>query len=153
MFVASAVREIPKLRAIGSVTKSASRTSEMCESQRVSDLVGDIYDAALDPSKWIGVLTKIVDFAGGRAGALAIKDSASELIEARYQFGVDPDYMQAYSETYSKFCPLTSVPFFGVGEIVSLPDLVPYEEYRQGCFYQEWARPQGWIDVASAVLE
>jgi DNA-binding CsgD family transcriptional regulator len=153
MSVASVVREIPKLRAIGSVTKSASRTSEMCESQRVSDLVGDIYDAALDPAKWIGVLTKIVDFAGGRAGALAIKDSASELIEAHYQFGVDPDYMQAYSETYSKFCPLTGVPFFGVGEIVSLPDLVPYEEYRQGCFYQEWARPQGWIDVASAVLE
>src|SRR3981189_184577 len=61
--------------------------------------------------------------------------------------------MQAYSETYSKFDPLAGVPLFGVGQIVSLPDLVPYEEYRQGRFYQEWARPQGWIDVASAVLE
>jgi DNA-binding CsgD family transcriptional regulator len=125
----------------------------MSESQKISNLVGDIYDAALDPAMWIGVLAKIADFAGAQAGGLAIKDSASEVIETHYQFGINPGCMQAYSETYSKFDPLAGVPLFGVGQIVSLPDLVPYEEYRQGRFYQEWARPQGWIDVASAVLE
>ena len=125
----------------------------MSEPQKVSNLVGYIYDAALDPEMWVGVLAKIADFAGARAGALAVKDSASEVIETHYQFGINPDCMQAYSETYSKFDPLAGVPLFGVGQIVSLPDLVPYKEYRQGRFYQEWARPQGWIDVASAVLE
>jgi PAS domain-containing protein len=69
----------------------------MSESQKISNLVGDIYDAALDPAMWVGVLARIADFAGGRTGALAMKDSASAFIEAHYQFGIDPDYMQVYA--------------------------------------------------------
>jgi DNA-binding CsgD family transcriptional regulator len=69
----------------------------MSESQKISNLVGDIYDAALDPAMWVGVLARIADFAGGRTGALAMKDSASAFIEAHYQFGTDPDYMQVYA--------------------------------------------------------
>jgi DNA-binding CsgD family transcriptional regulator len=30
---------------------------------------------------------------------------------------------------------------------------VPYEEFRRGRFYREWARPHGWVDIASAVIE
>ena len=30
---------------------------------------------------------------------------------------------------------------------------MPYDEYRQGRFYQEWLRPQGWVDAAYVVLE
>lgn len=127
--------------------------SDTSEAEKNSALVGEIYDAALDPAMWTGVLATIADFTGARAGALAVIDSTAAVVEARHQYGVDPSEMQAYSKTYAQLDPLTGVPFFGVGEIVSLPDLVPYEEYRQGRFYQEWAQPQGWIDVASAVLE
>ena len=41
----------------------------------------------------------------------------------------------------------------GVEQIVSTADLVPYDEFRRGRFYREWARPQGWVDIASAVIE
>ena len=37
--------------------------------------------------------------------------------------------------------------------MVSTADLVPYDEFRRGRFYREWARPHGWVDVASAVIE
>jgi DNA-binding CsgD family transcriptional regulator/PAS domain-containing protein len=30
---------------------------------------------------------------------------------------------------------------------------VPYDEFRRSRFYVEWAEPQGWIDVAVAVLD
>lgn len=151
--MARAVGEILKFSASVRISRSALRRSNTSDAERASSLVGGIYDAALDPAMWIGVLAKIADFAGARAAALAMKDSQSAFIEANHQFGIDPDHMQAYLETYSEFDPLTGVPLFGVGRIVSLPDIVPYEEYRQGRFYREWARPQGWIDVASAVLE
>ena len=36
---------------------------------------------------------------------------------------------------------------------MSTADLVPYEEFRRGRFYREWARPHGWVDIASAVIE
>ena len=54
----------------------------MTEAETASNLVGDIYDAALDPAMWVGVLAKIAGFAGARAGGLAVKDCASAGVES-----------------------------------------------------------------------
>jgi DNA-binding CsgD family transcriptional regulator len=35
---------------------------------------------------------------------------------------------------------------------VGIPDLLEYDAYRRGPFYQEWLRPQGCVDVANVVL-
>ena len=36
---------------------------------------------------------------------------------------------------------------------MSISELVPYDEFRRGIFYQQWSRPQGWADAAKALLE
>ena len=46
-----------------------------------------------------------------------------------------------------------ALPFWDVGQIASIPDLVPYDEFREGRFFREWVEPQGWIDAANTVLE
>jgi DNA-binding CsgD family transcriptional regulator len=125
----------------------------MQECQRLTSLIGDIYDAALDSSLWVGVLAKITDYVGGHAGGLLSKDSLSRFGNAYYHCGVDPHYLRLYAQTYSKLDPMTSLPFFDVEQIASIPDLVPYDEFRAGRFYREWVRPQGWVDAANAVLE
>ena len=56
-------------------------------------------------------------------------------------------------ETHSRFDPVATLPFFDVEQIVSIPDLVPYDEFRDGRFFQEWMRPQGLVDAANSVLE
>ena len=125
----------------------------MREDERFTHLVGNIYDAALDSALWTDVLAKIADFVGGQAAGLLSKDSVSRFGNAYYHVGVDPHYLQIYSKTYSKLDPMATLPFFDVGQIVSIADLVPYDEFCQGRFYQEWARPQGWVDAANAVIE
>lgn len=45
----------------------------------------------------------------------------------------------------------TTLPSFG--DVVSIPDFVAYEEYRDGRFYQEWLQPQGCVDAANVVIE
>jgi hypothetical protein len=37
----------------------------MRDAERFSALIGDIYDAALDPSRWVTVLAQIARFVGG----------------------------------------------------------------------------------------
>src|SRR5690242_14195105 len=64
-----------------------------------------------------------------------------------------PYYVRLYAETYWKFDPVASLPDCDVEQIVSVPDLVSYDEFRAGRFYREWAQPQGWVDAANAVLE
>ena len=116
-----------------------------------SDLVEAIYDAGLQPALWNDAVVRINTFVGGRACGLFSKDSISKFGVTHYYCGADPRYIQLYSETYSKFDPLTILPRFG--QVVSIPDLVRFDEYRRGRFYQEWLRPQGCIDAANVVLE
>ena len=125
----------------------------MEKNQGFTLLIGEIYDAALDASRWTHVLAKIAVYVGGQAAGLLSKDAVSKSGNIHYQVGVDPHFVRLYSETYWKHDPVASLPDCEVEQIVSIPDLMPYEEFRAGRFYREWAQPQGWIDAANAVLE
>ncbi|TWB03860.1 helix-turn-helix transcriptional regulator [Bradyrhizobium stylosanthis] len=119
--------------------------------RKLPDLVESIYDAGLDPALWNNVVTGIRDFVGGQACGLFSKDSISKFGVTHYYCGADPHYIQLYSETHSKFDPLTVLPPHG--RIVSIPDLVDFDGYRRGRFYQEWMQPQGCSDAANVVLD
>ncbi len=123
----------------------------MRDYEKLPELIGDIYDTALEPVSWAKVLERIADFVGGQGCGLISKNSASKFGNINYQVGVDPHYIQLYSDIYSKFDPVTTLP--RCGQVVSIPDLVSYDEYRQGPFYNEFLRPQGWIDTAIVTLE
>jgi len=125
----------------------------MSEAAMPPPLIDDIYDAALDPTRWVHALAKIADFVGGEAGGLCSKSVDDEVLNVDHIVGIDRRCMQAYAQTYGAFDPLMNVPLFDVRQVVSIPELVPYDDYRRGRFYQEWAHPQGWGDVASVVLE
>src|SRR3984957_16710212 len=118
---------------------------------KITDLIEDIYDAALEPTRWNDVVVGINEFVGGQACGIFSKDSISKSGMTHYYCGADPHFIQLYSDTHSKFDPLTNLPRFG--QVASIPDLVSFDEYRRGRFYQEWLRPQGCLDVANVVIE
>ena len=116
-------------------------------------LIGHIYDAALDAALWPDVLAMIGLFVGGQAGGILSKDTISKAGTAHYTFGVDPHYVQLYSETHSKCDPVSSLPLFDVEQVVSIPELVAYDEFRRERFFREWMGPQRLVDAANSVLE
>lgn len=132
---------------------SASSAGYLRDDEILTCLIGHIYDAALDPALWTSVLARIGEFVGGQAGGILSKDSVSKASTPYYHFGVDPYYVRIYSETHSKFDPVSTLPFFDIEQIVSLPELVPYDEFCEGRFFHEWMRPQGLVDAANSVLE
>jgi DNA-binding CsgD family transcriptional regulator len=119
--------------------------------RKLPDLIEQIYDAALEPTLWNDVVVSINEYVGGQACGIISKDSANQSGLTHYYCGADPHYIQLYAETHSRFDPLSTLP--PPGQVVSIPDLVNYDEYRRGRFYQEWLRPQGCVDVANVVLE
>jgi DNA-binding CsgD family transcriptional regulator len=125
----------------------------MNDSKQLPELIGEIYDAVIDPAQRNDVLDKIASFAGGHSGGLLSKHSLSKSEVLYCYVGADPNSLQVYSESYPKLDPTADSPSFRVEQVVSATDLVPYEEFRRGRFYREWARPHGWVDVASAVIE
>jgi PAS domain-containing protein len=119
----------------------------------LSQVVEDIYDAALDSARWKDTIAKIADYVGGQAGGLALKDCQSNNVNVFYDVGFDQECIEVYLQTYSKFDPLATAPLFDLRQVASVPDLMPYDEYLKGRFYREWAQPQGWLDSANAIIE
>lgn len=123
------------------------------EDRGLTDIVGGIYDASLDSSRWPEVVGNVVRFVGGQAGGLALRDSVSKNLNVFYDVGFDRDCIEVYLQTYSRFDPLATAPLMEAGQIANVPQLTSYEEYIAGRFYQEWARPHGWLDSANAILD
>ena len=126
----------------------------MREAEQVSLLIGDIYDAALNPSLWVDVLAKCAQFVGGPAAALFSRDTAHPSRSVAYYSGLDPHYKQLIVEKYVKVDPLTMGHVFSkIGEPVAITDVIRNDEFLQTRGYREWGRPQGLIDVLNVALD
>ena len=126
----------------------------MDDGDKLSNLIGDIYDAALDGALWPGVLEKITGFIGGHGATLFYKNASLRTGGALFDWGMDPVYRDLYFERYVQLDPATVRHCFAtVDEPMATADLVPYDEFLQSRFYREWARPQGLVDFVAVVLD
>jgi DNA-binding CsgD family transcriptional regulator len=126
----------------------------MDDATQLSDLIGEIYDAALNPSLWRGVLAKSRTFIGGSAAGLGWKDAASRIGSCAYHDGMDPRYVRLYFEKYVALDPATSSTMFvDVCEPFVNGDLVPLDEFHQTRIYKEWVKPQGFVDYVACLAD
>jgi DNA-binding CsgD family transcriptional regulator/PAS domain-containing protein len=127
----------------------------MDESGRLSTLIGDIHDAALDSQRWTGVLARVSVFVGGCASAVYWKDVVARTGGVWFHDGnIDPDYAQFYFDDHVKTDPSTDGHFRAcAGDLVSTVDFMSYDEFLKTRFYRDWARPQRLIDGVNAVLD
>ena len=122
--------------------------------QKLSDLIGDVYDTVLDPSLWEGVLERTAHFVRGTGAALYSKHVANQGGSVQYVVGIDPYYTRLYFEKYVTLDPTTTGQFFAeVEQPVATADLMAYDEFVETRFYREWAQPQGLVDGVNAVLD
>jgi len=123
--------------------------------EQLSDLIGQIYDAALDPALWPDVLGEARKFVRGSAAALYWKDAAPRNGGVTHDDGgIDPHYRRLYFEKYAKLDPITTGHYLAATETpVAAADVMPHDGFVETRIYQEWVRPQGIVDCVSAPLE
>ena len=89
----------------------------MSEVEAFSALVGDIYDASLDPGLWPSVLQKAGRYIGGSGAGLTSQETWRRSARLHFTWGTDPHYMRLYEEKYHKLNPaFPTVLFFPVEE-------------------------------------
>jgi DNA-binding CsgD family transcriptional regulator len=120
-----------------------------------STLIGDIYDASIDPGRWVPVLRKLRDYVGGSCASLISKDATTKSLTLHYDCGgIDPHYVRLYIEKYERIDPSTTAHVLAeVGQPISTVDIMPYDEFRATRFCREWGDPQGLVDFIAAVLD
>jgi DNA-binding CsgD family transcriptional regulator/PAS domain-containing protein len=126
----------------------------MSEAALLSELIGLVYDAALDPTLWPRALEQACRFVGGSSGSLFWHDTATEQSAVLHLFNEDPRYTKLYFEKYLPLNPcFPAAAFVEAGEVCGSTDLIPFEEIVETRFYAEWMKPQGIIDALAANLE
>lgn len=124
------------------------------ESAELSRVIGDIYDAAIDPAQWQRALASICGFVRGSAAALLWHDSATHRSQVLHIFNDDPHYTRLYFEKYLPMNPLfPAATFMEVGVVHTSSDIIPQAELEKTRFYKEWIAPQGIVDAIAVNLE
>jgi DNA-binding CsgD family transcriptional regulator/PAS domain-containing protein len=138
-----------------SVISMPERRTHVDEAAQLSQLIGDVYDAALDSTLWPGVLEQTALYVQGVTASLVSQDAVAQHANLHFHWGADPYYHQLYNETYMRLHPLLPLVIAGAkaGEVASTAMLMPHEEFVATRFYKEWARPQGYCDAVWAVLD
>src|SRR5437762_8041917 len=82
----------------GAVEWRGRRGLSMDDTELVSHLIGDVYDAALDPDRWPVVLERMCGFMPGSMAMLFSVDVASKFPRRQLSWGMDPHYFSLYME-------------------------------------------------------
>ena len=136
------------------VSELSTLPDESYDPQKLSDLIGSVYDTVLDPSLWKGAIEKAAHFVRGSGAALFSKNVANQEGSVQYVTGIEPHYTQLYFDKYVTLDPATGGHFLAeIEQPVAVADLMSPHEFLETRFYREWVRPQGLIDFVSAVLD
>ena len=127
----------------------------MSELKEFSGLVGNIYDASLDPALWPAVFEQVCRFVRCSSAHLFAQDLVHKTTASRYfTWGDEPEFTQLYIDKYAKLNPMfPGALFFNVEEVHQLIEIIPREEVRRTRFCIEWMAPQEIIDDMFAILE
>jgi DNA-binding CsgD family transcriptional regulator/PAS domain-containing protein len=125
------------------------------EAAEISNLIGDIYDAALDRGLWPDVLEKSCGYVQGATGTLMSQDTAPGRALFYFQWGNDSNFLKSYQDIYVKLNPVLvpTLLYARVGDVLSTVDLLPFDEFFASRFYKEWVAPQGLIDSIFSTLD
>jgi DNA-binding CsgD family transcriptional regulator len=87
------------------------------------------------------------------AGMLGAYDVMHRGANFRIAWGYEQKYLDSF-DYYTSINPTLRPSFrFKAGEVLSIGDLIPLDEFAKYPTYTEWAEPQGIRDVIQAVLE
>lgn len=107
------------------------------------EVVGQIYEAAINAEEWPELLIQIADFCGGANAALVSADpdiNYSSVITPR----ADPDCVTAYNQHWWRHDPISVLAAnASPGKFVSVAD-IDHDAYFSSAFYNEFRRFTGY---------
>lgn len=109
---------------------------------KVLDLVGSIYDAALDAQLWPGVLNRIGDAVGGPQVVFGFYDPANGIV-SMHAPRTDPDILRSFDDWAPNIPALPCTGNYRPGEVFTGADVISRDEFTSTDFYNELWRPGG----------
>ena len=122
--------------------------------QDVLDLVGRIYDAALDPELWPVFLERLSDVLGASGAVFYLENLDHHRVDFITSARIDPSALQLYGEHYAaQDIWVQQAMALPPGTVVSSPMLLPNEKFIRSEFYNDFLRREDIFHLCSTVVE
>jgi DNA-binding CsgD family transcriptional regulator/PAS domain-containing protein len=124
------------------------------EFNELSEIIGLIYDCALDPRIWPVALEHVRVFREAAMAGITVLDTTCQHMRTSVLVGLSEEARNELVQTYAALMPakLYDSSNLIVDEVYSTADFMDYEEFKQSRFYREWAQPNGLFDTSSSCI-
>lgn len=123
-------------------------------SERLFDLIGQIYDAALDENLWAAMSPAIAAAFDAPSTALQLRDTqtgAVTLLSLTENY--DAKSMASYEAHFGEKDPwVLGAQRFAMSTVITTQDLMDPKELLNSEFYHDWCRPLGLFNLVGALL-
>jgi PAS domain-containing protein len=122
----------------------------------LSDLIGQIYDCALDPARWEPVVARVQELMSCINSVLAVQAIPSGRILLAVTSGIGPALLARVedygADVIDQWGGLEAMARHSLEDPVVLSWQRPRELWQGNRYYVEWAKPQGIVDVIGVLL-
>jgi DNA-binding CsgD family transcriptional regulator/PAS domain-containing protein len=130
------------------ITGSIDREEEM-EGEEFSELIGLIYDAALDPEAWPVMLNRLADVLSAQCCVIGLLNSSTNGA-AMTAPRTDPEYLRSFTEYWAGHAFMWKVGAkLPLGTVIVREMIISRDEFCRTDYYNEWCKPQG-VEAAIA---
>ena len=122
--------------------------------ERLSDIIGSVYDCVLQPQEWSRTLPLISAFGESAASSIVVQGRLSSTSTVVFEDGGHQSFLRLYFEKLaaSRMPTMKQVAFDEVGEVATMTMLAGEREPLNSDFYVKWVRPLGFRDVIGVLV-
>lgn len=120
----------------------------------MNELIGSIYDAALDTALWVDVLDQVRRITPCRVASLYSLDRLADKPTFHQLVGMDTADQLEFLQKWGSDNPITgAVANLEPGQVRGLASIMDYEAFKLTPIYRQWAEPHGYCDGINVMLE
>lgn len=124
--------------------------------ERLSHLIGSIYDCVLAPDKWVPTLSKLVDELNFATGALSVHDLTTGTMDMHITVGMDQRWIEQTAlygaEAYELWGGVATFSKAPLNEPILLSEMTPRSSWPGNPYIEAVAKPRGMHDGAAITL-
>lgn len=141
-----------KMNIIGMATRNSGRS----EVERLSRLIGRIYDAALTPELWPAVVEEIVCAVSANSGQLFTPFDTADRGGFHISNGICESFVRQYAAKYHAYDvwtqALVAKGLCTSGSVFTDSDLLPHRELTKTLYYREFLKPANASRACGSVI-
>jgi DNA-binding CsgD family transcriptional regulator len=125
--------------------------NRIIDGTQFAEIVGDIYDCVLEPSRWADTLARIASAMQSVGSSVIISDASDARGGLVFEHGADQKYLRLFFQRHAVAGPHQSAEQRSIGVPTTLNGLCSQEPHAQA-FYATFIKPQGFSDLIAIQL-